>query len=1040
MRDFMASEDSHARPGEFRLSLLGRFNLEQDGRALRLPTRKEEGLLAYLVLHPGLRTREALASLYWGDTTELQARGSLRAALAGLRAALGPGALMTDRGTIQLSPCFALRVDVREFEAQATRFLRDSEADPAAFDPALYGGELLSGHYDDWVLGERERLRQLYLDALLHLVGRLRASASFDAAIVAAREALAVDPAEERAHQHLIYLYAAGGNRPAALRQLELCRRSLKEELGVEPSPETLAVVDSVVRAPLPIAPPPPVAPPLPASANLPVPLTSFVGRERELAEVNGLLQAGAARLLTLTGAGGSGKTRLAIQAARQLLGHWPGGVWWSDLSTVHDAALLPQTVLASFDVAVAQGQSPLEALTGFLRERAALLVLDNCEHLAESCAHLVAAVLSSCPYVQVLATSREPLGVPGEQLWPVPTFSVPLPATELDVAALEGYDAVRLFVARAGTHQPGFGLTRDNASNVAEICRRLDGIPLAIELAAARVRTMALDDILTRLQKRLRLLALGSSLAPPRHQTLRASIDWTYNQLTPAECLLLQRLAVFVGGWTLSSAEAICAGEGLAEEEVLDTLSRLVDRSLVVTEAGRYRMLETIREYALERLADSGEAEAVRDRHSAYYLALVRALDGRLCSGEQKAALARMEAEIANIRLALEWTIVARQYDRLADISFPLLYFYEIRGWLHEGEAMFRDAGAKLDGFEETDAELERRRQTAVLDMKTNRAYFLGAFAKPGEAYALHCECMARLRGLGDRSVLRYSLRYGGNVAGSLGKFDEAEACLKESLALSQEAGRAWDIGIVNAYLGYITKGAGALERSQDHFHQAIQMGRQLGDPRLLAYALTGFADLLLMLGQPFPAQALAEEALPLAESTGDRLNLARSWGLLGEVATALGAPKKARSLLVKSMALWQEIGRITALTEMYGALGSVALSAGDLEEAETQFRAALTLSVRYERVLGMLSALTGLAAVLGRRGDAEAAAALLAVILCQPLGTAETRQWAEELRAELEGQLTPEQLRATECFAVSERLEMVVKRLLAIPPDPLA
>lgn len=774
------------------------------------------------------------------------------------------------------------------------------------------------------------------------------------------------------------------------------------------------------------------------AFTNLPIPLTSFVGRERELAEVSRLLAeggslAGGRRLLTLTGAGGSGKTRLAIQAARQMLPQWRHGVWWADLSVLQDPAILPETVLTALGMAPSPGRPPLEAVIRFLHERRLLLVLDNCEHLTEACAHLVAAVLGACPEVQVLATSREPLGVPGEQLWPVPTFSVPAAAEDLDAEYLLGYDAIRLFVDRATMHRPAFELRSDNAAQVTEICRRLDGIPLAIELAAARVRTMSLDDILTRLQKRLRLLASGSTLAPPRHQTLRASIDWTYGQLMPAECLLLQRLAVFAGGCTLAAAEAICAGGGLAGEEVLDVLGWLVDRSLVVAEGGRYRMLETIREYALERLADAGGMEAVRDRHSEHYLALVREQDGRLCSGDQKAALAEMETEIANIRLALEWAIGRRQIAQLREISFPLLYFYTLRGWDREGEAIFHEAAARLQSLEETDPGLERSRQIVLLDMKTNQAYFCGFTCTPAEAYAMQRECRERLRSLGDKTVLRYSLRYGGNNAEALGRFDEAESCLLESLALSQASGRLWDIGIVSAYLGYTTRDTGAPERAQGYFHQALEIGRKLGDPRLLAYSLNGLGTLLLMLGQPVQARELAEQALALAQSTGDRYDLASSWSLLGQVALRLGEPAKAGALLAKGIVLGKELGWYSGLTSMTSLLGYVALSAGDLREAESRFCAALSMATRHELVVWSLDALAGLASVFARKGETESSLALVAFVLHHPASIASARNRAERLRPELEAQLTPERVQAIELRARAETFEEIVQKLLA-------
>lgn len=1006
---------------------------------MRVPTRKEEGLLAYLVLHLGSHSRETLANLYWGDVPEQQARASLRAALTALRSVLGRDALLSDREAVGLNPSAELWVDALAFRAQATRFLADAAADPAAFDPGLYGGELLEGHFDDWALAEREQLRLLYLDALVHQAGRLVALARYDEAIAAAQRALAVDEAEERAHRHLIYLYAITGNRPAALRQFEMCRRKLKEELDVEPAPETLAVLEALPVATA-AAPGPAPTTPGPSPANLPVPLTSFVGRVRELAEISRLLSgegsaAGRCRLVTLTGAGGSGKTRLAIRVARQMLPQWRHGAWWTDLSLVQDPDFLSQAILAALGAAPAAGQPPLQTLVAFLQERNLLLLLDNCEHLADACAHLVARVLAECPLVQVLATSREPLGVPGEQLWPVPTFAVPAAAVGLDPAELLAYDAVRLFVERASMHRPAFELTEVHVGQVAEICRRLDGIPLAIELAAARVRMMSLDDILARLQKRLRLLASGSALAPPRHQTLRASIDWSYNQLTPAEAFLLQRLAVFTGGCTLRAAEAICEGEGLPAGQVLDVLGRVVDRSLVVAEAGRYRLLETIREYALERLGDAGETEAVRDRHSEHYLDLLRQEERRLCSSDQKAALAEIAAEFANIRLALEWAIDRRQVASLRHIAFPLLYFCEIRGRYHEGESVFRDAAARLQRFEETDPQRERSRQIALLDMQTHHAYFDYRVSGPAQAYAEHHRCMERLRLLGDKTVLRYSLRYLGLIARMRGKYDEAEGCLKESLALSQEAGRSWDIALDNAYLGHLARWQGAPERAQGYCRQALELGSQLGDPRLLALCLTNLALLLSSLGQLVEAGELAEEARSLAAEMGDRHNLAASWTLLADIARLSGEPAREVALLARSVAIWQEMGDAPDLLSVHVHLARLALSMENLRDAEGHLRAAASIATRYGFDLVHIDIVPMWASLLSRQGDAERAMELVECIVRSPATSAFSEDLAGQLRAELAVQLTPDQIERIGLRARSQGPEEIVQQLLAGP-----
>jgi predicted ATPase/DNA-binding SARP family transcriptional activator len=1016
---------------ELRLSLLGRFGLQQDSQSVALRTRKAESLLAYLVLYPARHTREELAALFWGDTPEPQARASLRAALADLRRALGPDIILSDRMFVEYNPGSGLRVDALEFRAQAAAFIGEDRADPAAFDPGLYAGELLSGHYDDWVLAERERLRQLYLEALLHRVRRLRALACYDEAIAGARQALEVEPAEERVHQQLIALYSLTGNRPAAMRQLELCRRTLKEELDVEPAPETLALAETIAGSPVKPGP----------AANLPVPLTSFIGRERELAALSGLLQdgrtAGGCRLLTLTGAGGSGKTRLAIQVCRSMLPHYRDGVWWADLSALQDPALLPETVLAA--LSIAPGQPSLQALTGYLRERSLLLALDNCEHVAQACAQLATAVLQSCPHVQVLATSREPLGVPGEQLWPVPTFSVPGEGAGPEVEGLLAYDAVRLFVQRARMHRPSFELTSDNAAQVAEICRRLDGIPLAIELAAARVRSMNLDDILARLGSRLRLLASAGALTPPRQQTMRASIDWSYNQLTPPEGLLLQRLAVFVGGCTLAAAESVCAGGELGEDQVLDLLGRLVDRSLVVAEGGRYRLLETIREYALERLADAREADALRDRHSEQYLTLIREQESRLCSHDQRQALADLASEVSNIRLALEWAIDTHQVARLRQISFPLLYLYEIRGWLREGEAIFQDAAGKLSALEESDPLLEREREIAMLDMETNAAYFSHRLGRPAEAYSRHRACVEGLRDIGGKRVLRYALRYCGIGAMALRNFDQAEALLHESRVLSEDAGRVWDIGIDHAYLGYVAQGRGAAEQAQGYFGRALQISRQLGDPRLLAYSLNGLGQVLLALGQPMQARALAEEALRAGQETGDGYDLANTWALLGQVASRLGEPVRARTCFERSAALLTEMGGTPGLISVYVRLGHLALAAGELAEAEGHFRTAASIATQYQVEGLTMDALAGLASLRARRGAAGYALELLQFVLCHPASSAAAKELAERLRPEVQARLAPDQVQDIERRGCSEAFEASVRKLLAgeCPPE---
>ena len=388
---------------------------------------------------------------------------------------------------------------------------------------------------------------------------------------------------------------------------------------------------------------------------NLPAQLSSFIGRAAELARVRELL--GEARLLTLTGAGGCGKTRLALQSAGGALEHFPDGIWWIELAPVEDPELLGSAVLFALGLRERPGQAPVAVLSEHLRERRALLVLDNCEHMLDSCAALVDPLLTSCPKLVVLTTTRAALGLPGELVYRVPSLTVP--EERASAARLGKADAVRLFVDRASYARPSFALDEENASTIAAICRDLDGIPLAIELAAARVRMLSPDQIAKELDDRFRLLTGGGRAVAPRHETLRASIDWSHELCSAQERILLRRLSVWTGGFSLEGAEAVSADEALDSRAVLEPLTGLVDKSLVDTEerAGdiRFRMLETIRQYAAERLEEAGEVAAIHGRHLAWCLELAERAEPELVRHDGEAWLARLELEAPNLRAAVD-------------------------------------------------------------------------------------------------------------------------------------------------------------------------------------------------------------------------------------------------------------------------------------------------------------------------------------------------------------------------------------------------
>ena len=427
---------------------------------------------------------------------------------------------------------------------------------------------------------------------------------------------------------------------------------------------------------------------------NLPIQLTSFIGREREKAEVRRLLFA--SRCLTLTGSGGAGKTRLALQVAAETLEEFPGGVWLVELAALSDPTLVPQAEASALRVTEQPGRLMVDTLRDGVRGKSMLVMLDNCEHLVAACAHLTTALLGACPNLRILATSREALGVSGETTWRVPSLSVPDPQHLPPLDRFKEYDAVRLFIDRVVASDPQFAVTTNNAPAVAQVCHRLDGIPLALELAAARVKVLAVEQIATRLDDRFRLLTAGSRTAVLRQQTLRATMDWSFDLLSQEERALLRRRSVFAGGWSLEAAEAICSGNGVAASDTLDLLTQLVNKSLVIAETqggeARYRLLETVRQYGRDRLLKSKKLETMRDRHLNFFLNLAEKAEPHLEGGEQAVWLNRLGAEHDNLRGALEWSIHGAPGKGLR-LAVALGKFWLVRGHFTEGRGWLEEA-----------------------------------------------------------------------------------------------------------------------------------------------------------------------------------------------------------------------------------------------------------------------------------------------------------------------------------------------------------
>ena len=693
-----------------RIWLLGSFKVSVETRTIEEDAwrlRKAANLVKLLALSASHRLhREQVMDALWPGLGKQAASNNLRQTLYAARRTLEPDWAANSRylslqdKQLTLCPRGRLWVDVEAFEEAATtaRRARDLAAYRLAIE--LYAGELLPGdRYEEWAEGRREELRRLYLALLVELGDHFEERDEHEAAVETLQRAATEEPTLEEVHAGLMRLYAFSDRRTQALTQYERLREALSDRLGTEPSASTRHLYDEIAAGRFPPSKPnaPAVEEPLlvVGKHNLPAPRTSFVGRETELQNIKRDLAM--TRLLTLTGAGGCGKTRLALEVARGSVGAYPDGVWLVELAPLSEGMLVAQAVAATLGVQEQPERSLTDALVNFLRAKRALLVLDNCEHLVDAVARLVDTFLNSCPDLRVLATSRESLNVEGELNWLVPSLSVPSLGQSPRVEELAGYESVRLFVERASHRNPAFSRTPENAHAVARICGRLEGIPLAIELAAARVG-LSVEQIAARLDDSLRLLTTGSRTASPRHRTLRGTLDWSYALLSEPERSLFCRLSVFAGGWTLEAAEVVGAEVDNEQVDVLDVLSRLVDKSLVVAETTggggvRYRMLEPIRQYAREKLEEGGEAEEVRRQHASFFLSLTEEPELRLRGAEDVEWLERLEAEHDNLRAALSWVLERGEAElglRLAGALWP---FWEAHGHYSEGRRWLEEA-----------------------------------------------------------------------------------------------------------------------------------------------------------------------------------------------------------------------------------------------------------------------------------------------------------------------------------------------------------
>lgn len=659
-----------------------------------------------------------------------------------------------------------------------------------------------------------------------------------------------------------------------------------------------------------------------PPLGNLPLSVTSFVGREKEVDEVIGRFEG--ARLVTLTGSGGCGKTRLALQVAERI-SRSGFAAWLVELDALGPQALVHRTVAACLGIKEKPGQPLDETVAGHLAERELLLVLDNCEHLLESVVKFATTVLRDCPGVKLLATSRQALGVQGETTFRVPSLTLPSPGDERTASGLIHYEAVRLFVERARLHQPCFEVTSGNASAVATVCRRLDGIPLAIELAAARVRSLTIEDINDRLDQRFRLLTGGSRNVLPRQQTLRSLFDWSYDLLDEAERALFGRVSVFAGGFFLQDAEKVATGGIVDESEVMDLLSSLADKSLLIVDTtgrnARYRLLESIRQYARNRMAEVEDVDTWRRRHLERYLALAEEAEPHLMGPEQRQWRARLEAEHDNFRTAIDWGIEEpNAKDEVLRLAGALWRFWDVRGHLSEGRS-------RLEAASRAGADGDRRALGKVLHGAGTIAFGQADFA---EAQALLERALTIRREVGDPVPIAGTINNLGNIAWAQGDLETARTRLEESLAISREAGAVAGIAGSLLNLGNLALDRGDFLGAGEKYEESLRLRRSLNDPGGVATCLNNLGNVSVRLGEPERARDLLLESLAIERELGEPRGIAETLLHLGTLYLEQGEVAVARGHFEESLALQRDLGARLGIASAMFMLGELAADSG--------------------------------------------------------------------------------------------------------------
>ncbi|MEZ4690548.1 MAG: tetratricopeptide repeat protein [Ignavibacteria bacterium] len=667
---------------------------------------------------------------------------------------------------------------------------------------------------------------------------------------------------------------------------------------------------------------------------NLPVQLTNFIGREDEMKHAKELLKNN--RLLTLTGSGGAGKTRFSLQTGAELIDEFAHGVWFIDLAEINDPGLLAVTIINAINVEEEQKKTPEETLIDHLKDKEILLIFDNCEQIINACADLTVRLLTSCPELKIIATSREAFNCAGEQTFRIPPLTQPDPNKINTPEQLIQYESVRLFIERALAVNPKFRVNNENASALAEVCSRLDGIPLAIELAAARIKVLSVEKISERLNDRFNLLTGGKRTALPRQQTLRALIDWSYDLLSENERILWSRLSVFSGGWTMEAAEEVCSDDIISKYEILDLLSQLTEKSVIIYDDSkeRYRILESIKQYGLEKLSDGN---GMFLRHLDYFLDLSKRAESELSNENEKFWLDVIDADHNNFISSIEWSAGNEIPDKGSVLAASLLNYWNTTG-------NYSTAIRLVENILQSSGSIDKSIKAKLILRTGNFKRFQGDFE---QAKKYSEESLTIYKEIGDKKGIAESTNSLGNIANYQGDYKQALKCYKESLSIFKEIDDKRGIAGSIQNLGLITRNMGEYEQAKKYYEESLAMGREIGDKTRIADTINNLGYIAIIQEDFKQAKKYLEESLVLRIETGDKRGTAISLNNLGLVLFDQGEFEQAKKYLEESLSINQEIGNKSGVVDSMSNLGNIAVGMGDLKKAIRFYKESLGINI---------------------------------------------------------------------------------------------